>query len=130
MEMSNRSETPNKRVSRLKSIPAPQGTINVHLNWIIDILEQDNNEDGLKLTQENLAAYQSLYKPVDTMSKLKLQDNQNLFKDVASVKSFGLDSPPSPFNKVTILTVYRVRFILSIEFWCSINNFKIEENWC
>ena len=104
MEISNRSETPNKRASRLKSIPAPQGTIYYyHLNLIIYILEQDNNEDGFKLTQENLAAYQSLYKPVDTMSKLKLQDNQNFLKDVASVKSFGLDSPPSPFNKVTFL---------------------------
>ena len=37
------------------------------------------------------------------MSKLKLQDSQNFLKDVTSVKSFGLDSPPSPFNKVLII---------------------------
>ena len=33
-------------------------------------------------------------------------DNQNFLKDVATVKSFGLDSPPSPFHKVSIKNLW------------------------
>jgi hypothetical protein len=94
-----RSETPNKKM-RASRVKDPQQ----------DQDELDPNSQ-FKLTQENLAAYQSLYKAHDPMSKLQMQDDKKKFmsmtggdmvrseflQGVTSVKSFALEQQ-SPSN--------------------------------
>jgi len=61
MEINMRSETPNKKARMTKLLPPPQ-----------ELNEEDEFGD-LRLTQENLAAYQSIYKAHDPMSKFQMQ---------------------------------------------------------
>jgi len=115
-----RSETPNKK-ARMSKVKDPQ-----------DLEELDPNSSQFKLTQENLAAYQSMYKAHDPMSKLQMQKlseedkkkfmslnnvdqmvRSEFLKEVTSVKSFALDQPsPSDVKKryyETYSTVSRPR---------------------
>jgi len=83
LEFSITSESPNKKRSKSKTYLPPQESA------------KEVETSSLKLTSENLAAIQSLYGMHDPMSKLRMQAQENnFFKEVASVKSLAFDNTP------------------------------------